>query len=162
MQSNTTRSYIFLFLLRVGLGWLFLHEGLTKLLQLNWSSYYYMQKATGPLQEFLSWISADAELLQLTDYTVISLLIGTGISLILGLFERLGAIFGMLLLLMFYLAYPPFMDKSMHMTEGNYLIIDKNLIFLLALLVVWQFRSGRVLGLDYFFKKKKPNRVNHI
>lgn len=157
MRSNKTSSYIFLFLLRIGLGWLFLHEGLTKLLKPDWSSYYYMQNTTGPLQELLSWISADAQLLQFTDYTVISLLIGTGVSLILGLFERIGAVIGMLLLLMFYLAYPPFGDKSMPVAEGSYLIVDKNLILFFSLLVVWQFRSGLILGLDYLFKRK--NRI---
>jgi thiosulfate dehydrogenase [quinone] large subunit len=155
MLSNKTRSYTFLFLLRIGLGWLFLHEGLTKLLQSDWSSYYYMQNATGPLRTFLTWISADEGLLQFTDYTIIFLLVGIGISLILGLFERIGSVLGMLLLGMFYLAYPPFGDKFLPVAEGNYFIVDKNLILFFGLLVVWQFRSGLVLGLDSFFKRKK-------
>lgn len=157
MLSNKTRPYIFLFLLRIGLGWLFLHEGVSKILQSDWSSYYYLRNATGPLQTFLSWISADAGLLQFTDYTIIFLLVGIGISLILGLFERIGSVFGMLLLVMFYLAYPPFGDKFMPVAEGSYVIVDKNLILFFGLLVVWQFHSGLVLGLDCFLKRK--NRI---
>lgn len=157
MRSDRTSTYVFLFLLRIGLGWLFLHEGLTKLLEPNWSSFYYMQKATGPLQEFLIWISSDPEWLKFIDSTVVFLLIASGVLLILGLFERLGAGIGMLLLAMFYLAYPPFGSES-PVAEGNYFIVDKNLILFLALLVVIQFRSGLVLGLDYFFRKKYGNR----
>lgn len=153
MQSNRASSYILLFLLRISLGWLFLNEGVVKYLDTNWSSYFYMQNATGPLQNVLSWISSDPEMLRITDYTVIILLIGAGILLILGLFEQIGAIVGMFLLLIFYLAYPPFGGGST-LAEGNYLIVDKNLILFLALLVLIQFHSGLVLGLDYYFRKK--------
>lgn len=157
MRSYSSSSQFFLFLLRIGLGWLFLHEGLTKFLDPNWSSYYYMQKATGPIKGLLSWISSDVTWLKFADYSVIFLLIAAGIMLILGLFERMGAVIGMGLLLTFYLAYPPFGNESVPVAEGNYLIVDKNLILFLALLVLWQFRSGLFLGMDYFFKRK--NRV---
>ena len=59
------------------------------------------------------------------------------------------AIAGIVLLALYYLAAPPFAGLSYAMpAEGSYLIVNKVLIELAALVVLLAFPTGRWLGLD--------------
>jgi len=72
-----------------------------------------------------------------------------GICLMLGLFTRLAALGGVGLLTLYYLAMPPWpgtMDGPM--AEGHYFIVNKNLIELIALLMIAVSGVGRWAGLD--------------
>jgi uncharacterized membrane protein YphA (DoxX/SURF4 family) len=72
-----------------------------------------------------------------------------GVCLLLGLFTRSACIGGTLFLLMFYLAMPalPWLPEPAR-AEGHYLFVNKNIIEMLALLVLATTRSGRWAGLD--------------
>ncbi|MFW5754051.1 MAG: DoxX family membrane protein [Marinilabiliaceae bacterium] len=137
-----------LFVLRTAIGWLFLHEGLYKLITPGWTAQYYLAESEGPLQGLFQWIVSSEFLTTIANYGVVFLLILAGILLLTGFLERIAAVVGMLLLVFFYLAYPPFSETSSMMAEGNYLLVDKNFIMFLALWVIWQFRPGISLGLD--------------
>ena len=72
-----------------------------------------------------------------------------GILLILGLFTRLASLGGIGFILLFYFANPPFVGYFYSLpTEGSYLIINKNLVELCALVVILVTGSGRFAGLD--------------
>jgi thiosulfate dehydrogenase (quinone) large subunit len=72
-----------------------------------------------------------------------------GVLLMLGLFTRLAAIGGIAFLLLFYLCNPPFVGYFYAIpTEGSYLIVNKNLVELCALVVILVTGSGRFAGLD--------------
>jgi thiosulfate dehydrogenase [quinone] large subunit len=72
-----------------------------------------------------------------------------GLGLVLGCFTRLASAAGMAMLLMFYLCNPPFVGYFYSIpTEGSYLVVNKNLVELAGLVVVFTTGSGRVLGLD--------------
>jgi thiosulfate dehydrogenase [quinone] large subunit len=72
-----------------------------------------------------------------------------GVLLILGLFTRLAAIGGIGFVLLFYLCNPPFVGYFYSIpTEGSYLIVNKNLVELCALVVILLTRSGLFAGLD--------------
>ena len=72
-----------------------------------------------------------------------------GLLLILGLFTRLASVAGMMLVLLFYLAAPPWIGYFYALpSEGSYLIVNKNLVELCALLVILMTGSGRFAGLD--------------
>src|SRR5690554_4759994 len=133
MELKNTKQAIPLFLLRIAIGWLFLHEGLYKLVTPGWTAQYYLAQSEGPLQGFFQWIINSEFLTALSNHGVVILLMVTGALLILGLFERIAAVTGMVLLVFFYLSYPPFGDLSDVLAEGNYLLVDKNLIMFLAL-----------------------------
>jgi thiosulfate dehydrogenase [quinone] large subunit len=76
-------------------------------------------------------------------------LVAIGLGLILGLFTRLASLGGILLILMFYLCNPPFVGYFYSVpSEGSYLVVNKNLVELAALAVVFATGSGRVAGLD--------------
>jgi thiosulfate dehydrogenase [quinone] large subunit len=145
-----------LILMRTLIGWHFLYEGYTKLLQpawnrtgapvAAWSSAGYLKAATGPLAETFhalgnsSWIGT-------IDIAVAGLLVVVGLSLLLGLFTQAGCAGALALLAMFYLsAIPTGLPEAR--AEGTYLFVNKNLIEASAVLVLMTFRTGRIAGLD--------------
>jgi thiosulfate dehydrogenase (quinone) large subunit len=72
-----------------------------------------------------------------------------GVLLMLGLFTRVAALAGIAFVLLFYLCNPPFVGYFYSIpTEGSYLIVNKNLVELSALLVILVTGSGRFAGLD--------------
>ena len=72
-----------------------------------------------------------------------------GVCLILGLFTRLASLAGIGFILLFYLCNPPFVGYFYSIpTEGSYLIVNKNLVELCALVVILATGSGRFAGLD--------------
>ena len=155
MELKNIKQAIPLFILRVAIGWLFLHEGLYKLFTPGWTAQYYLSQSGGPLQPVFRWVISSDVLTTVSNYGVVFLLIAVGVMLITGLFERIAAIIGMVLLAFFYFSYPPFGDISSVMAEGNYLIVDKNFILFWALLVVREFHPGLYLGLDRLVCKKR-------
>jgi thiosulfate dehydrogenase [quinone] large subunit len=72
-----------------------------------------------------------------------------GVLLILGLFTRLASLGGIGFILLFYLCNPPFVGYFYSIpTEGSYLVVNKNLVELGALVVILVTGSGRYAGLD--------------
>jgi len=80
---------------------------------------------------------------------VATLLTIVGACLILGLFTRLASLGGLAFLLMVYLAAPPWIGYFYAIpAEGSYLIVNKNLIEVAALVVIMLTGSGRFAGVD--------------
>ena len=142
--------------LRTLIGWHFLYEGYTKLLQpawgragapvSAWSSAAYLKAATGPFAETFhalgssSWIGT-------IDLAVAVALVAIGLSLMLGFFTQLGCAGAIVLLGMFYVSAIP-MGQPEARAEGTYLLVNKNLIEAAAVLALMAFRTGRIAGLD--------------
>jgi uncharacterized membrane protein YphA (DoxX/SURF4 family) len=75
-----------------------------------------------------------------------------GLCLILGLFTRLAALGGAVFLAQIYLSMPPWPGlPSNPMAEGHYWIVNKNLVEMLACLVIASTPSGHWIGLDALF-----------
>ncbi len=157
-MNKHIRNIIPLTLLRISIGWLFLNEGIQKLCTSGWTSELYLGQSKGPLKSIFSFIAANDTLLLISDYSISILLFVIGTGLILGLLERINAIAGILLLLLFYLAYPPIGSTISQHTEGNYLLVDKNMIIACALWVIWKFNSAKVLGIDSLLKKENHHK----
>ena len=82
-------------------------------------------------------------------------LIIVGISLLIGIRVRFGCIAGILLLALYYLAHPPFPNLPQGPAEGSYWIVNKNLIEMAALFVIYQFPLTSVFGIEQIFSKNK-------
>jgi len=135
-------------LMRIAIGWHFLYEGVVKLLDPNWTSAGYLQAATGPAAEFFQQLAADPRMLAIVDELNIWGLILIGGCLILGLLARLAALGGVVLLALYYFSQPPlFAAAQPAVAEGHYLLVNKNLVELLALAVLVVFPAG-TFGLD--------------
>jgi uncharacterized membrane protein YphA (DoxX/SURF4 family) len=77
-----------------------------------------------------------------------------GACLMLGLFTRFAAFSGACLLMLYYLCQPPFPGlPDVPMSEGHYLIVNKNLIEFLALIMFATSGLGRWGGLDAYVSR---------
>ena len=147
------RALTALTVLRIFIGWHFLYEGILKLFNPNWTAKGYLISAelfTG----FYEWLSTDS-MIGIVDSANIIILIVVGAALILGIFERSAVVLGIALLLMYYAAHPAFMSSPQLGAEGNYWLINKNLIEAAALAVLYQLPSSSFFGLQVFRKKNR-------
>jgi thiosulfate dehydrogenase [quinone] large subunit len=135
--------------LRVLIGWHFLYEGVAKLTAPSWSAAGFLRQARGPLADLFHGMAAHPNVLEIVNPLNAWGLTLIGLGLILGGFTRLAAGSGIVLLLSYYLCNPPFVGYFYSLpTEGNYLIVNKNLVEMAALAVVLVTGSGRAAGLD--------------
>jgi uncharacterized membrane protein YphA (DoxX/SURF4 family) len=108
------------------------------------------QKARDPMPDSLArpkW--TERSRLEWIDWLTKGALTAIGICLLAGFLTRSACVGGALLLLMFFLAMPPFPGLPPNpRAEGHYLFVNKNLIEMLALLTLATTVSGRWLGVD--------------
>jgi thiosulfate dehydrogenase (quinone) large subunit len=135
--------------LRVVIGWHFLYEGVAKLTKPGWSAAGYLLQSRGAFSGLFRWMASDPSVLAIVNPLNMWGLTLIGIGLVLGCFTRLASAAGILVILLFYLCNPPFVGYFYSIpTEGSYLIVNKNLVELAALVVVLVTGSGRAAGLD--------------
>ena len=140
--------------LRLLMGWHILYEGFAKLLIPNWSSISFLQESQWILKGFSGWIIANAAVLDDVNFLNTWQLILIGLGLMLGLFTRIAAISGAVLLFVYYLNNPPLIGFEYSMpAEGSYLIVSKTLIEAMVLVVLAVFPSGYFAGLDIVAEK---------
>ncbi len=141
--------------LRMLIGWHFLYEGISKLVHPGWSSLAFLAESKWILSGVADWITSNQEVLNIVDFLNTWGLIAIGLGLILGLFTRWAAIAGTLLLALYYLFLPPFIGmETAAPQEGNYLIVNKNLIEAVVLLLIAVSPAARKFGLDVLFEKR--------
>jgi thiosulfate dehydrogenase [quinone] large subunit len=155
--SLSRTQQIGLVLLRTLVGWHFLYEGLVKVVWPAWtragvplgrfSSAGYLRTSTGPLADVFRAF-ADASWLPWLDLLMAWGLLLVGLGLMLGLFTQLACAGALLLLALFYLSWLPTRGVYEPGTEGNYLLVNKNLVEAAAVAVLLAFRTGRIAGLD--------------
>ena len=133
-------QHIALFLLRIALGWLFFYAGYTKIANPEWSAAGYLRGAKA-FQGMFQWF-ADPSILPVVNFLNEWGLTLIGISLLAGIAVRFSAYFGIVLMLLYYLAlgfpYP----------NAHSLIVDEHIVYIAALLVLASQRAGMVWGLD--------------
>ncbi|WP_422859342.1 DoxX family membrane protein [Flagellimonas sp. S174] len=144
-------------LLRIFVGWHFLYEGVIKLYNPEWTSSGYLASSQGPLKPLFALLTQPG-IIDWVDMLNITALLLVGITFTLGVFERKGAIVGIGLLALYYLAHPSFPWLPQMNVEGSYWFVNKNLIELIACLVIYNYPTGHFFGLNYFIKRK-PSKV---
>lgn len=145
---------IILVTLRVLIGWHFLYEGAIKLYDPEWTSSGYLLDSQGLFSGFYYSLASNQTVLQIVDIINIWGLILIGLCLILGLFTRLSIISGIILLSLYYLSHPPLpVYEYLLPFEGHYLIVDKNLIEIFAMVILLLFPTGKIIGIDRLINK---------
>lgn len=145
----TTPQLTALIFCRVAIGWHFLYEGCVKLMNPQWSARGFLLDSQGPLDTFFFWIANNQTVLQSVDLINQWGLVLIGLGLMMGLLSRGATLAGIAMLALFYLSHPPFIGAEYMMpSEGSYWIVNKNLIELTALLVIYLFPTSRIIGLD--------------
>jgi thiosulfate dehydrogenase [quinone] large subunit len=142
--------------LRITIGWHFLYEGGVKVLNPHWTSKAYLLDSGGFLKDFFAQLAGNQALLSISDYANAWGLTLIGLSLLLGLFTRYSSIAGIVLLLLYYLSHPPFPGiQYLFPSDGSYFIINKTLVELFALLVIFAFPTSDIFGLQRLLKSNK-------
>ena len=92
-----------LVILRVVIGWHIFYEGLSKLLNPNWSSASYLMDSKGLFAEVFYFIASDPSILKVADILNVWGLLFIGLCLMIGLSEKLASISGIILIGLYYL-----------------------------------------------------------
>jgi thiosulfate dehydrogenase (quinone) large subunit len=146
--------------LRLLIGWHFFYEGLAKLTNPYWTSAGYLADSQWFLRGTLTKIAASPTAVTVVDYLNEWGLLLIGLGLIFGLLTRFASITAVVLLCLYYLAAPPLVGYSYAMpSEGSYLVVNKILIELVALLVLLAFPAGREYSLDGLLSRRRARRA---
>ncbi|HJX71037.1 MAG TPA: DoxX family protein [Bacteroidales bacterium] len=136
IKTRPEWTKIIITILRVGIGWHFLYEGVVKLFSEKWSAYSYLANTTGVFSGFYHWLANSPVLLKVVDLLNIYGLILIGLALFAGYLIRIAAISGVVLLTLYYFAYPPFGVSFIQSSEGHFYIVDRIFIEAVALLFI--------------------------
>ncbi|HBC31829.1 hypothetical protein SDC9_139404 [bioreactor metagenome] len=152
------KQLLFLLTLRFLLGWHILYEGISKVLNPQWSSIGFLQESQWILSGFSRWIISNGQLLSMVDFLNTWGLVAIGLGIILGFLFKPATIAGSILLLVYYLSAPPLVGLEYSVvTDGSNLIVNKILIESVALFGLFLFPTNKTFGLDFFtstiFKK---------
>lgn len=165
-SSDFRNKYIpaFLAVLRIAIGWHFLYEGAVKVFDQAWTSKQFLEGSRWIFGDVFRWMASSEEGIRIIDIANEYGLILIGLGLIMGLLTRIAAWSGAVLLFIYYLAYPPFAGLSYGaVAEGNYVLVNKNLIELFALVLLGLTRSGQFFGLDMLKgRKKTKGAINEL
>jgi thiosulfate dehydrogenase [quinone] large subunit len=156
--------------LRTLIGWHFLYEGYYKLMLPAWgpdgkplgpwSSAGYLKAASGPVARLFQSM-VERGWTPWIDGGVKFALLFVGLSLILGLFTRIGAVVALVLLAMFYVLQIPTLGVPQPGSEGTYLIVNKTLIEAAAVIVLIAFNTGAIAGLDLLISRRLRRRTTY-
>ncbi|MDD5345111.1 MAG: DoxX family protein [Proteiniphilum sp.] len=145
-----------LVILRVLIGWYFLYEGLAKVFTPKWTAYGYLMDSQGEFAPFFRMIAENQSMMAAADFINIWGLTLVGVMLILGLLEKASYIGAALFLILYYLSHPPLLHVEYLLpTEGSYLWVDKNLVMLAAVAVLYFFPTAMRIGMDRIMLKNK-------
>ena len=158
LQQKTFYNRLFITILRVAIGWHFLYEGIAKILQGNWTASGFLLNTSGFFSGFYHWIANSPTLLNISDFLNMYALLFIGLALFIGLFSRVAALSGALLLTLYYFAYPPFGNPLMSASDGHLFIVDKLFIEAAALLFLF-FYSEKGYSIDTFISIYKNRKV---
>lgn len=156
---KTSKSYsniqVFLMVtLRIIIGWYFLYEGIVKIANPDWSSFSYLMDSKGIFAGWFHSMATNTNLVTVIDWLNKWGLTMIGLGLMLGLLTRLALAFGIILLLMYYCSHPPLASVTYLMPqEGSYLWVNKTLIELITLAVLFVFPTSHIFGIDRFISK---------
>lgn len=135
-----------LFAVRLVLGLFYFYAGFSKLIDSEWTSAGFLQNAK-TFPALYEWFASPG-LIGVVDFMNEWGLTLLGVSLILGLFVRLSASLGVLLMALYYLP-----GLEFPYVEHGF-IIDNHIIFISVLIYLAIVRAGRVYGLDSKHKFK--------
>jgi thiosulfate dehydrogenase [quinone] large subunit len=157
LQYNYSGGQVFMLtFLRVLIGWHFLYEGLVKLYTPGWTAKEYLLGSVGPFSPVFKSLAQSVTMLNISNKLNEWGLVLIGLSLFIGLFSKAGKISGIILLLFYYLSFPPFAGLGINVhAEGTYWIVNKNLIEMAALFILLLFPTSHITGIDRFIFKKK-------
>lgn len=161
-KKYTKAQLIFLLVLRFVIGWHILYEGISKVMNPQWTSANFLQESQGILSGFSGWILSNSSLLSIVDFLNIWGLVLIGLGLIFGFLFKPAAIAGSVLIFIYYLSVPPLVGYEYTLpSDGSNLVINRTLIEAVALFGLPLFPTNEVFGLDYFISSRQKGTLQH-
>jgi len=150
-NKYTNLQLIFLLVLRFAIGWHILYEGISKVLNPEWTSLNFLRESQGFLSGFSDWILSNANMLSAVDFLNAWGLTLIGLGLIFGFLFKPAAIAGSILIFIYYLSVPPLTGLEYSLpADGSNLIVNRTLIEAIALFGLALFPTNKIFGLDFF------------
>jgi len=146
-------------LLRFIVGWHFIYEGLSKLLANNWSAAGFLTSPNSFLSEFYHWLASPGNI-EITNLLNMYGLLLIGLALFIGVLVRYAALAGFIMLMLYYLAYPPFGLSASMQPEGSAYIVNRQLIEA-GIMLLFVFLKDSGYGIEKLRKKstKKDEKL---
>ncbi len=162
-ENNYTKSQlIFLLILRFVIGWHVLFEGISKVLNPQWTSANFLQESQGILSGLSNWILSNTSLLAMVDFLNIWGLVAIGLGLIFGILLKPAAIIGSFLIFIYYLSVPPLVGYEYTLpSDGSNLVINRTLIEAIALFGLALFPTSKIFGLDFFIHSRNKGKLQN-
>src|SRR5450759_1018456 len=111
--------------IRITIGWHFLYEGITKILIADWSSAPYLAGSQWIFAPLFHSMAGSATIISIVDFLNIWGMILVGLGLMLGLLTRWASAGGAVMLLFYFVAYPPVPGYTVGVpVEGSYLWVN--------------------------------------
>lgn len=159
-ENNYTKSQlIFLLVLRFAIGWHVLFEGISKVMNPQWTSANFLRESRGVLSGLSEWILSNANLLATVDFLNTWGLVAIGLGLVFGFLFKPAAIIGSILIFIYYLSVPPMVGYEYTLpSDGSNLVINRTFIEAVALFGLALFPTNKIFGLDFFIYSRKKGR----
>jgi uncharacterized membrane protein YphA (DoxX/SURF4 family) len=134
--KSVSKPVLWIFtIVRILVGWHFLYEGLSKIIAGNWSSAPFLAGSKWIFGPVFNAMAASPAITGIIDFLNIWGMILIGIALIVGVFIRFASASGALMLLLYFVAYPPIPGFTISVpVEGSYLWVNKTFIEFFVLL----------------------------
>jgi uncharacterized membrane protein YphA (DoxX/SURF4 family) len=147
-------------LVRIAIGWHFLYEGISKIIASGWSSAPYLAGSKWIFAPLFHAMAESSTVTGVVDFLNIWGMILVGLGLMAGLFTRWAAAGGTVMLLFYFVAYPPIPGYMFGVpAEGSYLWVNRNLIELIVLTLFIFMGTEYHFGLDRLFGRWKEEKV---
>jgi len=147
-------------IIRIAIGWHFLYEGISKIIAGTWSSAPYLAGSKWIFAPLFNAMAESSSMIALIDFINIWGMILVGAGLMLGLLVRWAGAAGAVMLMFYFVAYPPLPGYMFGVpVEGSYLWVNRNLIefFILATFVFLS--PGSQFGLDRLINRWKEEKA---
>lgn len=147
-------------IVRIVIGWHFLYEGIAKIIETDWSSAPYLAGSKWIFAPLFHQMADNVAMTEVIDFLNIWGMILVGSALMLGFLTRWASAGGALMLLFYFIAYPPIPGYMYGvLAEGSYLWVNRNLIEFFVLLAFIFISKDYLFGLDRLFTKWKDEKA---
>ena len=155
-MPNTNAERTIIFLMRITMGWVFLYAASHQVLVPGWSAAGFLEH-TKTFHGFFSLFTGPVVA------PVVSVLVEyghllIGLSLIFGLMVRVSSFFGILLMLLYWMAHMDFP----YIGDPNNFLVDEHIISALVLALLIVKHAGHVWGLDSWGGKTQAGSHNGL
>jgi uncharacterized membrane protein YphA (DoxX/SURF4 family) len=159
IDFNKVVPYLFS-IVRIAIGWHFLYEGITKIVISGWSSAPYLAGSRWIFAGLFNSMANNTGIIAIVDFLNIWGMILVGLGLIFGILTRWASAGGSLMLLFYFVAYPPIPGYTAGVpVEGSYLWVNKTLIEFFILTAFIFISSDYYFSIDRLFKRWREEKA---